>query len=239
MAADTDGATAQGDPHYKLLLGRLYDRLRDSYPSHEALPTANIPDGLVDHVVQHRFRVAPLQWPLVQLGPGVLTLNETEGYVWSDFERRATEVVVKLFDAHPSVADLSVDQLVLRYIDAVEFDYNSHDAFDFLRDKLKVELRFPPDLFAGTEVHPRPRTSTWQSTFRCDRPAGRVHVGFATGRKRDRPAILWETAVASAGGDVPAVPEGFPQWLAAAHDITHDWFFKLIAGDLERSFAGD
>ncbi|MBP8986104.1 MAG: TIGR04255 family protein [Syntrophobacterales bacterium] len=48
----------QVDPHYKLLLGRLFDRMLKDYPEHEQLPTANVPDELVGHVVQHRFRVA-------------------------------------------------------------------------------------------------------------------------------------------------------------------------------------
>ena len=34
------------DPHYKLLLGRFFDRVSKKYPEHEQLPTASIPDEL-------------------------------------------------------------------------------------------------------------------------------------------------------------------------------------------------
>jgi uncharacterized protein (TIGR04255 family) len=65
-----------------------------------------------------------------------------------------------------------------------------------------------------------------------------VHVSFATGRKEDKPAILWETTVQSVDDDVPAMPDGFAAWFDAAHEITDDWFFKLIEGELERRFEG-
>jgi len=44
------------DAHYKIFLGRLFDRVSSVYPEHEQLPTATIPDEIVGQVVQHRFR---------------------------------------------------------------------------------------------------------------------------------------------------------------------------------------
>jgi uncharacterized protein (TIGR04255 family) len=69
------------DPHYKILIGSLYDRVKDEYPFHEELPTATIPDEISGYIVKHRFRKSENGWPLIQLGPGVVTLNDTEGYV--------------------------------------------------------------------------------------------------------------------------------------------------------------
>jgi uncharacterized protein (TIGR04255 family) len=34
------------------------------------------------------------------------------------------------------------------------------------------------------------------------------------------------------------MPAGFEGWLDAAHTIIHDWFFKLIEGDLRKEFQG-
>jgi len=88
-------------------------------------------------------------------------------------------------------------------------------------------------------VESRPCSFSWQATFQCSKPAGRVHVSFATGQKEEKPAILWETTVQSVGDDVPNMPDGFPDWIDAAHEITDDWFFKLIEGELERRFQGE
>lgn len=56
------------DPHYKLLIGRLYDKLNDEYPFHEQLPTATMPDEIAGYVVRHRFRKDKDKWPLIQIG---------------------------------------------------------------------------------------------------------------------------------------------------------------------------
>ena len=40
----------------------------------------------------------------------------------------------------------------------------------------------------------------------------------------------------SQADQLPKVPAEFPEWLASAHEITDDWFFKLIDGELERRF---
>jgi hypothetical protein len=48
--------------------------------------------------------------------------------------------------------------------------------------------------------------------------------------------LIWETVVQSDGTDVPEMPAGFQGWLANAHILTHDLFFKLIEGPLEESF---
>ena len=83
----------EGDPHYPLLLGRLSERVETDYPFHEALPTAQIPDAMVAHMAQHRFRTSEGGWPLIQVGPGLMTVNETDGYTWDDFRERCARAI--------------------------------------------------------------------------------------------------------------------------------------------------
>ena len=103
----------QRDPHFKLLLGRFYDRLSDEYPEHEQLASAMIPDEMSAYIVSHQFRQAPSDWPLVQLGPGIMTLNETHKYTWDDFRSRALTVIERLLEAHPKPTELKVNSLLL------------------------------------------------------------------------------------------------------------------------------
>ncbi len=229
----------QIDPHYKLLLGRLFDRILDEYPEHEQLPTANIPDGMANHVVQHRFRIAANSWPLIQIGPGIFTVNSTSDYKWVDFRPRVLSAINKLYDAHPKVDDLNISNIILRYIDAVDFDYNKNNSFDFLKDNLKLNISLPKNLFKDTNIEEKPNSLTWQSSFRTKKPKGIINIRFATGKKKNIPAIIWETTVESIGDDSPEMPKDFEKWLDAAHDITDDWFFKMIEGELERRFSGE
>jgi uncharacterized protein (TIGR04255 family) len=227
----------QADPHYKLLLGRFYDRVQTDYPVHEQLPTALLPDEMVHQTVQHRFRAGENDWPLVQLGPGIFTINETAKYHWPDFEARADAAVKKLLEAHPRVSDLRVESLILRYIDAVGFDYQMEDVFAFLQDKMRVSISLPEELFNPEVVISRPHNFAWQTTFQCRKPAGVVVLKFDTGQKETKPLLRWETMVVSSGGDVPEMPQSFDAWLVAAHEVIDDWFFKLIAGELEDRFS--
>jgi uncharacterized protein (TIGR04255 family) len=147
--------------------------------------------------------------------------------------------VDKLFEAHPKPSDLKIESLLLRYIDAVEFDYPKNDLSEFLREKMKVAISLPDSLFANQEVQKHPVFLGLQSVFLCHNPKGLITVRFSSGQKDSRPALLWETLVESKGTDVPTMPKGFANWIDAAHTITDDWFFKLIEGELERRFSGD
>lgn len=227
------------DPHYRLLLGRFYERVKDEYPFHEPLPTSTIPDEMVAHMVQHRFRIGEKAWPLLQLGPGILTVNETAGYTWADFQNRCEVAVSRLLDAYPAKEKLKVQAITLRYIDAVACDFKKESIFRFLRDKMKITVELPDNLFRDIQVEQSPTAFNWQASFSHRHPEGIVTLRFATGRRENESAIVWETLVVSEGSQAPALPDQISDWLSGAHEITDDWFFKLIEGELERRFSGE
>jgi len=228
----------QIDPEYNLLLGRLYDRAKDDYPYRERLPTAAIPDEISGYTVKHRFRADQDRWPLIQVGPGILTVNDTERYSTFDgFRPRAASAVDKLFDAYPG--RLEITSLLLRYIDAVQFDYRAQDLRSFLKEKMAVPISLPPKLVDELGLQPMPTDFVWRSSFRSDEPRGLATLGFATGVRDGRPALVWEQIFQSAQGDVPEMPAAFDKWLDAAHGIIDTWFFRLIEGELEKRFNHD
>ncbi len=234
-----DDLGPQTDPHYKILLARVFDRILNDYPEHEQLPAANIPDELVGHIVQHRFRVSENSWPLVQLGPGIFTLNSTSDYQWIDFKPRALSAVKLLYDAHPKNDSLKITNLILRYIDAVEFDFLSDNILDFLREKLKLDIQLPSNFFDGNIIDKNPNSLSIQTSFKCSSPEGIINIRFSTGQKNNSPALVWETTIESAGEHIPDMRKDFEVWIDAAHQNTDDWFFKMIEGDLERRFSDD
>jgi uncharacterized protein (TIGR04255 family) len=230
-------ANMQVDPHYKILLGRLFDRLSSEYKKHQPLPTASIPDEMAGYMVQHQFRVRENDWPLVQVGPGVITLNETSAYTWDDFKSRANQVVSELYAAYPDRDSLRVNSLMLRYINAIEFDYEKEDLVNFLREKMKVVSALPETLFASEKISRTPIGFNWQAMYPIKDPNGVVQMKYATGKKAEAHALIFELLVQTAGQDVPPMPQGFEVWSEKAHEIIEDWFFKLIEGELERRFV--
>lgn len=225
------------DPHYKLLIGRLYDKVSGEYPFHERLPSASIPDDMAGHVVQHRFRRDRDKWPLVQIGPGIITVNDTERYIWEDFEKRVVKAIKALFEAYPESRDaLRVDRLLLRYIDAIAFDYATDDIFAFLDEQMKTKIGLYKKLFEGTAVEKVPSGLDLRFSFDSTEPKGRVRLRFVRGRVRESEALVWETMVESSSEDAPDVPSEIADWVRKAHNLTDDWFFKLIEGELQRRF---
>ena len=229
----------QKDPGYSLLLGKLHDKICGDYPHHEVLPAAAVPDEISGYVVKHRFRSAPNSWPLVQVGPGILTVNETKKYTtFKDFRPRAISVFEKLFECYPEPGSLRIKSLHFRYIDAIEFDYSQKNIWQFIEDKLGVPIALPDTLFSKAII-PQPKHFAWQSSFACSEPKGTATLGFATGVKDRKPALIWDQMVQSVDSDIPAMPEKFEAWIDSAHTILHDWFFKLIAGNLKKEFNSD
>lgn len=228
------------DPHYRILLGRLSERVAGEYPSHEPLPTSTIPDQMAAHIVQHRFRASPGSWPLLQVGPGIFTINDTSSYTWSDFQPRCERAVTTLIDSYPAPHDFHLQQIILRYIDALSFDFTKDNALQFLHDKMKTTLALPNSLFDGVPVDCTPSGFKWEVSFPRKNSEGTVTLRFGSGRQHNQPVLLWETlVVSSVGSKIPKLPDEFSSWLISAHDITDDWFFKLIEGDLERRFSGE
>lgn len=230
---------AQADPHYRLLLGRFSEKVESDYPFHEPLPTTQIPDAMVAHTPQHRFRISKEEWPLIQIGPGLMTVNETKGYTWSDFKRRCDDAVRSLFNAHPAKEQFNAQDLTLRYIDAVAVDFSRDSVFNFLQDKMKTNISLPDGLFVGGRVKKNPAAFNWQTSFFTDDPVGIITLRFAIGSHLDKPALIWETLVQTESGHIPTIPDGFSKWIDKAHDLTGDWFFRLIGDELKERFSGE
>ncbi len=225
------------DPKYKLLVGRLYDRLSDDYPFHEPLPTASMPDEMLGYVVQHRFRSAEGAWPLVQVGPGLLTLNDTRDYTWKAFGIKSRQLIDALYSAYPDAPNaLQVSSLQLRYIDAIPFDFERADVLRFLADDLKITLAFSPDLFGDVPVNPAPKSLNAMFEFSTENPLGTLRIRLARGKHHDSDAVILEMVLISEGADAPAMPASFATWLDAAHTVIHDTFFEMIKGRLEDQF---
>jgi uncharacterized protein (TIGR04255 family) len=224
------------DPNYSLLIGSLYQRLRQKYPFHQALPTALIPNEMVSGIVQHRFRKAKEKWPVVQLGPGIFTVNQTKGYTWVDFKQRVIEGVNALFETHPNVQELNIQTLGLRYINAIAIDFEHDDIFQFLKEQLKIDISLHSRLFEDTPVKRTPLEFDYKFSFACTKPKAIIKLRLARGKQQQTDALIWETIIETDSNGLPELPLQLEGWLEDAHDVIEDWFFKLIKGDLEKRF---
>lgn len=229
----------QFDQDYQILLSRFLDKIKEQFPFHEPLPSSQFPPGMVPYIPQHRFRKELEKWPLIQLGYGLMTINATEEYSWSGFEPCCNEIFNCLKAANSSSQFLPINEVSLRYIDAVSCNDENDDIFKFLKDKMKIVFSLPDSLFEGDTVSKTPAAFQWHCSFPLKTSNDFMTIRFGLGEVKNARSFIWETLVHRKKIDTEFSEIDFQNWLKEAHDLTDDWFFKLIEGDLERRFSGD
>jgi uncharacterized protein (TIGR04255 family) len=226
------------DPYYQLLLGSFYQKIKNNYPFHEALPASSIPDEVTGSVVKHRFRVAENSWPLIQLGPGIMSINQTEGYTtFEKFKPMPIDAINALFEIHPDPKKIKIKSLVLRYIDAVKVDCSQVNILDFISNSMHAPIELPDFIIQDTNFEKKPTGFKWRTTLRCNKPAGMATLAFSTGTQEGEPALIWEQILKSENDDIDEMPKDFDAWIDSAHKVVHTWFQNLIKGDLEKEFS--
>jgi len=226
----------QRDPGFKLLLGRFYDRVRTEYPIAQDLPAPQVPEELTAHTVRHRFRAGQEQWPVTQLGPGVLTVNETAGYTWATFKPRLSAAIDALFSAYPTdVAELKPARVQLKYINAIPYDPESDNLVSLLADSLHTGITVDERLFEDEAVS-KPLDVNLTISYPLKHPRGVGRLMLATGTREGEPSVIWQILVRSADEEPLSEPESIKGWLDAAHNVVKHWFATLCRGELLKSF---
>ncbi len=229
------------DPGFRILVGRYYDRIRNDYRTTIDLPISQVPESMTPYGVRHQFRAGPDQWPVTQIGPGVLTFNETTAYDWVPFREKVSRIVQSLFDAYPTdIAALTPTQVTLRYVNSILFDPSTSDRpiLTFLKDFLHTSILIDPLLFDDTELANSPTNALLTLTYAMDMIHGTGALLFAKGEQEGKPAIIWEINITAKDGDCPRNPIDIDEWIKKAHDVAEKWFFTLCRGDLLKSFEG-
>ena len=91
-------------------------------------------------------------------------------------------------------------------------------------------------LFKETGVEDLPLGFDLRFSFPATKPKGAIHLRFVRGKRKNKDALIWETQVQSVGEHSPKIKEQIKTWITDAHNLTDDWFFKMIEGELMRRF---
>ncbi len=225
----------QIDNSYPVVAGLLFERVKQDFPHIERLPAAGMPDEITPHVVKQRFRSSPEGWPLMQIGPGVASLNfTTDGYGWQGFRERALSFFRMLQEARQATpAPSLINSVVLKYLNILE---RPADLLAFFKDKMHTDVRVP-----FTTDHPEiegPTAFLMDVEYQIPKTKTKASIRLRTGERNGQPVLGWDLRARSIGPDAPQAVPQFRDWLDAAHDFLRQWFFVFIAGDLEKQFGG-
>jgi uncharacterized protein (TIGR04255 family) len=223
------------DQHYKILVGRLYDKLQKTYPYHEQMPSSQIPDELAKYIVQHRLRKDKDKWPLFQIGPGILTLNETKDYEWVDFKKRIKQLLTALYESYPKSDKIKVNNLMLRYLNGIKFDFSKNNVVDFLKNNFGIAIEIEEKFFESSNINNTPENLDVKCNFSSVHPKGTFSLRFTSGKMGNDEALIWEFNLNSINLNIKN-QRSIEKWVEEAHDLIEKWFFKTIENGLLERF---
>lgn len=214
------------DEKFKFFPGRFYDKIKELFPNVEVLPYSNIPDQLDINLPRYRFRKSPNSYPLIQIGPGVLTVNLDKNFTQDLFFNTCIEILNIFFEILP---DIKLRELILHYIDGFDYDYEKNDAFEFLDEKLSTHFAFSPNLFEDTNINPIPSKFHLEANYHVNDPKGYFMCQFRSGIRKPNGEkfILMDSIFRSFGDELPNIEE-IDVWILRADDLIHKWFLKMI-----------
>jgi len=238
------------DPGFPFALGAFYQSIKDKFGYREDLEASQTPEDMFPHVVRHRFRPKEGQWPILQLGPGVASVNFTDSYSWSDFLEAALYLREELLSAY-SETELKLQMIALRYRNGIPFQFSSNSSLDFLKQHLNVSVELPVHIPGSVSLQTWPTNIHLTTTFNLSDPQGKGTLKFGTAMGTEKSAesnqeikremLVWELEVKSEYNNTPNLDkkDEFASWLASAHGVIHEWFFSLIEGPLFEKYSGE
>lgn len=224
------------DASYPLWVGNFYDKIKAEYPAHETLSPYGFPG--MEGVLCNRFRSAPGKWPLIQIGPKVVTLNQTSSYHWENsFLPSISKLSEAILLSHPCSGLLQVDRLVLRYINGFDFSsVDQSDAIESLSRHFDLGISINENLISKLNLSPVPAAVDISIDYPHSNPAGNLKVRFSNPNKDSPSLIVWEIVFSSGFEGEPFKPASVEDWAVNAHELTSGAFFSLLDSDLYQSF---
>jgi uncharacterized protein (TIGR04255 family) len=235
------------DPAYKLATGRLYDRINTRFSHIQDLAINAIPEEMTPYVARQQFRSEKNGWPLVQIGPGLATINFTTPYSWKEFKETVRFFLPKLVSAYKGLPTaegantLEPESVLLRYINMDEIDWSQENILGYFSDKLHTTISLPDSIATYSKISGVPDTAHLQIGYMILKPKGQALIHLGNGMVGQKRGTVWELLFRSEGKDTPDFSDtrNFLAWLTDAHNVLENWFFALIEGKLKNKFEGE
>lgn len=227
------------DPSYPMMYGRLFERLKKDFSFIEDLPSTQAHPEATPFIPRHRLRKDRVGYPLVQVGPGIVTVNDAREYSWNSFKSlilRLVESIEELFPAGDF--PLNFIKAELRFVNGIRFDMARENPIDFLAQKLHTKIEISPEHFELNGLNERPNALGLNLGFAIPKPVGHLGLSINMGQVEGKPAIIQQTAIQSFGEMVPTDREMFAPWLEEAHEVAENTFQSFCKGSLMDKFCG-
>lgn len=224
-----NSTTKESLTRYQYIHGDLYNKIKHKYSNRELLIPTEVPSEVYVNTVAHRFRESPGKYPLIQVGPGVLTVNTIdEIYHWPEFENEIINIVDDFLEIHP-FKDVDKVSPLLQYFDFLAFDFTKHDIYNFLLENLHIDIS---QSFLKTTAKPH----NLNLSFFYQTEVGELVLTISQGKdKLENEGIMIRTLVKGMG--MASDSEKIKLWLAHAHEFCSQLFKDMTKGDMYNNFT--
>ncbi len=231
---------ARIDPFYDLFRDTfLTDAKSKGLCNEEVLIPNLVPLELSPNKPRLRLRTEPQEWPLVQIGPGILTSNIVPPYNgWNAFEPFLFQQIDRLFSSYPlSEKTFRVAKIQLRYVDGFDEERLGFKNYASFADKM---LGIPMPLrndFVNANIEGGSEVSyVLESRFVCTNPPGSLGLlKLAPGRVNDKNALIMEMQCEAQLSDRTSNDlHTIKSWFREAHSSLHQQFDSLATEELKR-----
>lgn len=227
------------DPSYPMMYGSLYERLKKDFPIIEDLPSTQAHPETTPFVPRHRMRRERNGYPLLQVGPGIVTVNDAKGYSWTAFRALVLRVIESISDLYPiDTMPLNFIKSEIRYVNGIRFDIARENPLHFLAEKLHTKVELDSELFELNALNERPNSVGLNVSYALEKPMGNLAVSVNMGQFEGKPAFIQQTLIQSFGDLVPTDATTFAAWLEEAHGVAENCFHVFCKGSLMEKFCG-
>lgn len=219
---DYDNSGTPFDPEFEFAQGLFAGKIKKDFPLHKRTIPEGAPFSIYPKPI-HQFWKGDNQWPVIQLGPGILTVNDIEqNYTWKKYKKLVLDIVQLLNDVYTK--NLRFIFISLKYIDAVET--KGENILDFINKNFNVSIT------NGFQKDNEVVNLKLNETFLIEK-VGNLDVLISSGfNQEQKPAVLWQSNIffKSKWIDVDIT-----EWIDKAHDVVSNHFKEIV----KESFYAD
>jgi uncharacterized protein (TIGR04255 family) len=228
------------DPYFDLFKESFIKNTEGRFLSREPLVPNEIPVEFLADQPHLRLRPRKGGWPLVQIGPGVMTANIIPKYNgWTEFAAFLRSSLNDLYASYPlSAQTLHITRTHLRYIDVFNESHGLADFGEFVESGLGISVPIRSEVLEkSASVTPKITFST-DSRFLNKSPVGsstriKINPGQADGKN----AVVVEFHCDALANDDMQTAEGLSSWFDQAHDALHIAFEGTVSSELKAKFG--
>ncbi len=210
------------------LHGDFFSKMGKKYPYRESLIPPEVPMDAYLYMPAHRYRTKKDEYPLIQLGPGILTVNTTDNnYFWNKYEKWCQEAYLTLKELYEFDNNEQIN-LSLKYFDFFPFDFKKNNVIEFLSNNFNLE-------FNQTFIDENSFPASINIGFEYEVSFGNysIKINRASNRKKQN-GLIFNTTLSKKCHLLDK--EQFINWLDESHNYVSKSFKLMIKEKMYNSF---